>query len=129
MFMSPFMFFIFLHQIYSKFTRKFFFSLTKMLSSFNPRTYKGGGGWMPLPSPHRVFLSFFLEDKTVLVLSFKTSKLNPTVFNQGNSNQLQSTYKNVPENVFTSMRYYVSRIDYYFIISHLPSHEKKSYLQ
>ena len=62
----------------------------------------------------------------VLVLSFKTSKLNQTVFNQ---RKLKSTYKNVPETFFVSMRYYVSGIDYYFIISHLPSHEKKTYLQ
>ena len=33
--------------------------------TFNPRTYKeggGGAGWMP--PPHKVFLSLFLEDKT-----------------------------------------------------------------
>ena len=31
---------------------------------FYPRTYKEGGrGWMPLP--HKVFLSFFLRDKTL----------------------------------------------------------------
>ena len=30
--------------------------------SVNPRTYKGGGGWMS--TPLKLFLSFFLEDKT-----------------------------------------------------------------
>ena len=37
------------------------------------------------------------KQSIVLVPSFKTSKLNQTVFNQG---KLKSTYKNVPENVF-----------------------------
>ena len=36
------------------FTRKVF---------LNPRTYRGGGGGLDA-TPHKVFLSFFLEDKT-----------------------------------------------------------------
>ena len=32
---------------------------TPIRALFNPRTYKGGG-WMP---PHKVFLSFYREDK------------------------------------------------------------------
>ena len=48
----------------------------------------------------------------VLVLSFKTSKL------------LQELTRTSPETFLTSPRYYVSGIDHYFIISHLPSHEK-----
>ena len=35
-----------------------------ILAVLNPRTFKGEGGWMPPPSPRKVFLSFFLEDKT-----------------------------------------------------------------
>ena len=39
-----------------------------------------------------------LKKVLVLVLSFKTSKLNQTVFNQ---RKLKSTYKNVPETFFS----------------------------
>ena len=50
------------------------------------------------------------------------------------SKESESTYNNqlitrMSSQRFVSMRYYVSGIDYYFIITHLPSHEKKTYLQ
>ena len=75
-------------------------------------------------------ISLFAFVVAVLVLSFKTSKLNQTVFNQGPLKSTSINLQERPRNVFTSMRYYVSGIDHYFIISHLPSHEKKTtYLQ
>ena len=42
---------------------------------FNPRTYNAGGGWMS--PPHKVFLSFFLEDKTSAPDVFSSSSLIP----------------------------------------------------
>ena len=58
---------------------------------FNPRTFKGGGGgrrgeggtsWMP---PHRVFLSFFLEDKTLASDVFGSSSFIPRAHFESNS--------------------------------------------
>ena len=41
-----------------------------------PRTYRGGGGgWMP--PPHKVFLSFFLEDKTLAPDVFSSCSISP----------------------------------------------------
>ena len=50
-----------------------------MTTYLNPRMYmykwgRGGGGWMP--PPHKVFLSFLLDDKTSvpdILSSFETS--------------------------------------------------------
>ena len=38
-----------------------FLHFTKIRNQVNPRTHKGGGGMSPL---HKVFLTFFPEDKT-----------------------------------------------------------------
>ena len=42
----------------------------------NPRTYKGGDATPP-PPPHKVFLSFFLEDKTLLPDVFSSCSFIP----------------------------------------------------